>query len=56
MKTTYESYHSSALVMKSHPAALSMPLLSRTGGENTMEKLMGRDKDREVTFREVILM
>lgn len=33
-----------------HPAALSLPLLSRTRGENTKKKLVGRDKDREITY------
>jgi len=31
-----------------HPAALS---LSRTGGENTMRKVMGGDKGRETTHQ-----
>lgn len=31
-----------------HHAALSLPLLNRRG-ENTIEKLMGQDKDEEIT-------
>ena len=31
-----------------HPAALSLTLLSRAGGENKMKKLVGRDKDRGI--------
>jgi len=32
-----------------HPAALALPLLSRTGGENKMQKLVRQDKDGEIT-------
>ena len=34
-----------------HPAALSLPLLNRIGEENRMEKLVGRDKDREIAYQ-----
>lgn len=32
-------------------ATLSVPLLDRTGGENEIEELVGRDEDREITDR-----
>ena len=31
-----------------HPAALSIPLLRRTGGQNRTKKLMSQDKDKEI--------
>jgi len=31
------------------PSCSITPLLKRTGGENTMQKFVGRDKDREIT-------
>lgn len=34
-----------------YPAALSLPYLNRTGGENKVKKLMGRDKVREITWQ-----
>ena len=34
-----------------HQAALSFRLLSRTGGENETKKLVGQDKDREITHQ-----
>ena len=34
-----------------HPAALSVPLLNRTRGENKMKKLVGRDKGREIAYQ-----
>jgi len=34
-----------------HPAALSLPLLNRTGEENKMEKLVGQDKDRKTAYQ-----
>jgi len=30
---------------------LSLPLLSRTGGGNQIEKLVGQDKDREIAHQ-----
>lgn len=32
------------------PAALSVPALSRTGGENRMEKFLDWDEDREIAY------
>ena len=32
-----------------HQAALSLPLFNKTGRENTMKKLVGQDKDKEIT-------
>ena len=34
-----------------HPAARSLPLLRRAGGENTKKNLVGRDKHREITYQ-----
>ena len=34
-----------------YPAVLSLPLLHRIGGENKMEKLIGQDKDRAITYQ-----
>lgn len=33
------------------PAALSLCLLSRTGGENEIKKLMEQDKDKEIMYQ-----
>jgi len=30
------------------PAALTLPLLNRTGGENQTEKLVGQNKDKKI--------
>jgi len=32
------------------PSRSLIHLLNRTGGENKMRKLMGEDKDREITY------
>jgi len=34
-----------------HQAALSLPLLNRTEGENVMKKPVNQDKDRDVTHQ-----
>jgi len=34
-----------------HQTALSLLILNRTGEENMMEKLIKRDKDREITHQ-----
>jgi len=34
-----------------YPAMLSSLLLNRIRGENKMEKLIGQDKDRELTYQ-----
>lgn len=34
-----------------HPAALSFPLLNKTGGENKMKKLIGQGKDQKIIYQ-----
>ena len=34
-----------------HQAALSLPLLNSTGWENSDQKLVGQDKDTEITYQ-----
>jgi len=34
-----------------HPAAPSLPLPGRAGGEDTMTKLMGQDEAREISYQ-----
>jgi len=38
-------------LLGAHQAALPFPLLSRTGGENEMKKLVGQDKGREIAYQ-----
>lgn len=33
-----------------HPAALSFPLLNKTGGENKMKKLIVQGKDQKIIY------
>lgn len=34
-----------------YPAALSLPLLDRTGGEEKKKKLVGKGKDAEISYQ-----
>ena len=34
-----------------HPAALSLALISRTRRENKIKKVVGKGKDREITYQ-----
>jgi len=39
------------LLPELHPPRLSLPLLKKTRGQNKLEKLMGQDIDKKITYQ-----